>query len=338
MSFTADDLIFICCPACHVSLSLRQDPLLCGSCGHRYFIADGIPQLVTQPELHSQLEQIDYDGLHAVNENSFVVVSENWQRIFAENQTRRTTTLELGAGTGQLSKMLASDPAITKLFITDISPTFLKQARRIQGHGDTHHSLIACDANHLPFQNNCFDLVVGHSVMHHFLDYQEILARCLKLLKPGGQAIFFEPVLQGKAKLALLLHLVYILENQGELGILDKADLERLKKMRAHILKGVENTGNRELLAAMEDKYIFHVGQLIAFGKSCGFADVRYSNWKDQNDYYRIGLEQHMILAGIDAHKAQQFRFLTRAWRENMVALLPEEQYTPMGFFVFCKH
>jgi SAM-dependent methyltransferase len=46
------------------------------------------------------------------------------------------------------------------------------------------------DAERIPYDDNTFDLVVGHAVLHHIPDVQAALAEVLRVLKPGGRFVF----------------------------------------------------------------------------------------------------------------------------------------------------
>ena len=43
------------------------------------------------------------------------------------------------------------------------------------------------------FENNRFDLVYGHGILHH-LEFSKCLNEILRILKPGGSLIFVEPL------------------------------------------------------------------------------------------------------------------------------------------------
>jgi SAM-dependent methyltransferase len=49
---------------------------------------------------------------------------------------------------------------------------------------------VATDAEQLPFDDNEFDLVFGHAVLHHLPDLDQAFREFLRVLKPGGTLVF----------------------------------------------------------------------------------------------------------------------------------------------------
>jgi len=46
------------------------------------------------------------------------------------------------------------------------------------------------DAEGIPYQDDTFDLVVGHAVLHHIPDVEKSLTEVVRVLKPGGRFVF----------------------------------------------------------------------------------------------------------------------------------------------------
>ena len=110
------------------------------------------------------------------------------------------TALELGCGTGFFSLNLVSGGVIAPdgLAVTDISPGMVKvAARNAKSLGFEVDGRVA-DAERLPFDDDSFDLVVGHAVLHHIPDVELSLREVLRVLKPGGRFVFAgEPTKKG---------------------------------------------------------------------------------------------------------------------------------------------
>src|SRR6185436_14103404 len=46
------------------------------------------------------------------------------------------------------------------------------------------------DAESIPYDDDTFDLVVGHAVLHHIPDVEQSLREVMRVLKPGGRFVF----------------------------------------------------------------------------------------------------------------------------------------------------
>ena len=103
--------------------------------------------------------------------------------------------LDLGCGRGERSvDLLARGARVDGI---DISPVYVAQAERAAeaaGHDPSQFAFVAGDAHHLPYEDQTFDLVVGDGILHH-LDLDEALGEVHRVLKPGGRALFREPLL-----------------------------------------------------------------------------------------------------------------------------------------------
>lgn len=103
--------------------------------------------------------------------------------------------LDLGCGRGERSLTLLERGATVDGI--DISPVYIGQAEdeaRAAGFPDARFTFIAGDAHHLPYDDASFDLVVGDGILHH-LDLDAALGEVHRVLKPGGRALFREPLL-----------------------------------------------------------------------------------------------------------------------------------------------
>jgi ubiquinone/menaquinone biosynthesis C-methylase UbiE len=59
-------------------------------------------------------------------------------------------------------------------------------------YGDQAQFVVG-DAHHMPFPEHSFDLVVGRAILHH-LELALALNEIRRVLRPGGRAMFFEPL------------------------------------------------------------------------------------------------------------------------------------------------
>ncbi|MFE3256323.1 class I SAM-dependent methyltransferase [Nocardia sp. NPDC059091] len=98
--------------------------------------------------------------------------------------------LELGCGTGFFLLNLMQAGVAKRGSVTDLSPGMVKVATRNgQNLGLDVDGRVA-DAETIPYEDDTFDLVVGHAVLHHIPDVELALKECLRVLKPGGRFVF----------------------------------------------------------------------------------------------------------------------------------------------------
>ena len=98
--------------------------------------------------------------------------------------------LELGCGTGFFLLNLIQAGVARRGSVTDLSPGMVKVAvRNGQSLGLDIDGRVA-DAEGIPYDDNTFDLVVGHAVLHHIPDVELSLREVVRILKPGGRFVF----------------------------------------------------------------------------------------------------------------------------------------------------
>jgi ubiquinone/menaquinone biosynthesis C-methylase UbiE len=99
--------------------------------------------------------------------------------------------LEIGSGTGYFSLNLVQLGAIERLTATDISPGMLDRlSATAEGLGLSDVTTVVTEAEALPFEDESFDLVLGHAVLHHIPDLDKAFAEFRRVLRPGGMIAF----------------------------------------------------------------------------------------------------------------------------------------------------
>jgi ubiquinone/menaquinone biosynthesis C-methylase UbiE len=113
--------------------------------------------------------------------------------------------LEIGSGTGYFSLNLVQLGVIERLTATDISPGMLERlAGTAEALGLENVSTVVTEAETLPFEDESFDLVLGHAVLHHIPDLDKAFAEFRRVLRPGGMIAFAgEPSRYGDTLAAL---------------------------------------------------------------------------------------------------------------------------------------
>jgi SAM-dependent methyltransferase len=98
--------------------------------------------------------------------------------------------LEIGAGTGYFSLNLLRAGVIGQAVATDISPGMLARLERSATKLGLLVETAACEATALPFEDDTFDLVFGHAVLHHLPDLDAAFREFRRVLRPGGAVAF----------------------------------------------------------------------------------------------------------------------------------------------------
>jgi ubiquinone/menaquinone biosynthesis C-methylase UbiE len=99
--------------------------------------------------------------------------------------------LEIGCGTGPVSRALAKWPGVGEVVGLDPSPVFLKKARELSA-GHPELTFEEGDGRALPFENATFDVAVFHTVLCHVPGPEQALAEAVRAVKPGGQVAVFD--------------------------------------------------------------------------------------------------------------------------------------------------
>jgi len=98
--------------------------------------------------------------------------------------------LDVGCGTGINLLEAARWFSPTRLLCgIDISPGMVEVARRKASALGLNALFTVGDAEHLPYPNDTFDLVISNSVLHWFGDRQAAVREMGRVLRPGGKVI-----------------------------------------------------------------------------------------------------------------------------------------------------
>jgi ubiquinone/menaquinone biosynthesis C-methylase UbiE len=98
--------------------------------------------------------------------------------------------LEIGSGTGYFSLNLLQLGVIERLTATDISPGMLQRLSETAAGLGLSTETAVTEAEELPFEDESFDIVFGHAVLHHIPDLEHAFAEFRRVLRPGGTIAF----------------------------------------------------------------------------------------------------------------------------------------------------
>jgi ubiquinone/menaquinone biosynthesis C-methylase UbiE len=170
--------------------------------------------------------------------------------------------LEIGAGTGYFSLNLLQDGVIGAATCTDISDGMLATLERNAATLGLDVETAACDASELPFDDDSFDLVLGHAVLHHLPDLDRAFAEFHRVLAPGGTLFFAgEPSRHG-----------------DRIAAVPKRAALRLAPAWRRALKlhsGAADVAEDHELEGMVDVHAFVPADLEGHARGAGFSEVR---------------------------------------------------------------
>jgi ubiquinone/menaquinone biosynthesis C-methylase UbiE len=103
----------------------------------------------------------------------------------------RARVLEVGCGTGVLTRTLAGWPGVAEVVGVDPAPVFLRRARELAA-GLPNVSFREADGRALPFEAAGFDVVVFDSTLSHVPGPERALDEAIRVLRPGGVLAAFD--------------------------------------------------------------------------------------------------------------------------------------------------
>jgi ubiquinone/menaquinone biosynthesis C-methylase UbiE len=133
-----------------------------------------------------------YDSKWGINYNQVgqAQVVGKLRKALGHEPGRYERALEIGAGTGYFTLNLLRAGVVGEAVATDISPGMLSRLERSAEELGLPVETVACEAAELPFEDDSFDLVFGHAVLHHLPDLGAAFAEFRRVLRPGGVVAF----------------------------------------------------------------------------------------------------------------------------------------------------
>jgi ubiquinone/menaquinone biosynthesis C-methylase UbiE len=177
-------------------------------------------------------------------------------------------SLELGCGTGFFTLNLKLAGVLDEGHVTDLSPGMVEVAERnARGLGFEVQGQVA-DAEKLPYEDNSFDLVLGHAVLHHIPDLDAAFAEILRVLRPGGRFVFAgEPTRNGD----------YVARRLSRFTWWAATHATRVPALAGWRRPQVEldESSRAAALEAVVDVHTFVPSELEAVARAAGAVDVR---------------------------------------------------------------
>jgi ubiquinone/menaquinone biosynthesis C-methylase UbiE len=315
--------------------------LVCVECGRSCSETDGILDLRPDPAADTLLDLETYDEAHGVDEGNARGIYDVYARALGSGAQGRGRILEIGAGTGNLTLGLVRYGQFAEIHCSDVSPRFLGRLIdrvRETGSQDRFHAYLL-DANRLPFADGTFDAVVGHSILHHLLDFERTLEDVLRVLKPGGSAVFGEPMMETQALVFLFAGQILAVDQMLGGTRLSPSTRSVLEIVARRGIAKAENLRTRGAkVAAFEDKYVFPAEHLRVLSRRLGFAGYELQQLAPVDDLAAL-IKRHLdqILKGTSARREELDRFdpLLKCFSEFYAPSLSGTISRPFAFNVF---
>ena len=97
----------------------------------------------------------------------------------------KSKALDIGCGTGSITRLLADSPRIESVTGIDPCSVFIERA---QAKYAEHPAMTfeVGDGKHLPYKDMSFDVIISHTVLAHVPRCEAVLNEAFRVLKPGG--------------------------------------------------------------------------------------------------------------------------------------------------------
>jgi SAM-dependent methyltransferase len=176
--------------------------------------------------------------------------------------------LELGCGSGFFLLNLIQAGVARRGSVTDLSPGMVKVATRNGENLGLEIDGRVADAEGIPYDDDTFDLVVGHAVLHHIPDVEQSLREVVRVLKPGARFVFAgEPTTVGNTYARTLSTATWR-------AVTNATRLPALTGWRRPQAE-LDESSRAAALEAVVDIHTFDPAALEALARGAGAADVR---------------------------------------------------------------
>lgn len=184
-------------------------------------------------------------------------------------------SLEIGAGTGYFTLNMLQDGTVREATATDISPGMLDALQANAARIGADVETVACDAEELPFDDESFDLVLGHAVLHHIPHLGRAFAEFRRVLRPGGRFVFAgEPSRTGD-RIAAYPKRAALRAAPAWRGLIRARPVDGYEMADTHDhLPAEHDDVDGESLESFVDVHAFAPADLAAWASGAGFTDV----------------------------------------------------------------
>jgi ubiquinone/menaquinone biosynthesis C-methylase UbiE len=228
-----------------------------------------------QQEVYHDWEAKTYEEKFSISydERCIDYARDRFRKVVPEGETFGRV-LEIGAGTGFFLINLALGGCLdgAELEATDISERMLEVCRRNGAEHGLDITTTQGDAEALPYEDDHFDLVIGHAFIHHLPVPGVAIREMHRVLKPGGQLVIAgEPTELGDK-------LSWIVKRNTYRTFRAVTSLPGLQGLRKPSIVESGGTETDEVLAGLEhvvDLHTFRPKDVERMAELAGFDEAR---------------------------------------------------------------
>ena len=148
------------------------------------------------PDVYAQIRDVDDAVVAQLAAAMELRATDPVQRGFVDEYLGRielhdARVLEIGCGTGAISRLLAGHPDVAAVVGVDPSPALVDRARAL-GADVPGLTFEVGDGRSLPVDDDSFDAVVLHTVLSHVPGPEAVLREAHRALHPGGAVAIFD--------------------------------------------------------------------------------------------------------------------------------------------------
>src|SRR6266540_2835435 len=193
-------------PKASKSRARMETYLIVGACHdaslHHFVLSRGLVTWATMPD-NAQVREYWNSHIHDLEISSSVPGSKEFfadldqyhfeklhhlPRLIDFEGYRGKKVLDVGCGAGtDLVRFAKGGALVTGV---DLSSSAIALAKQNVAQQGLTADLREADGEHLPFDDNAFDVVFAHGVVQYTAHDQALVDECRRVLKPGGTAVF----------------------------------------------------------------------------------------------------------------------------------------------------
>jgi ubiquinone/menaquinone biosynthesis C-methylase UbiE len=149
------------------------------------------------PDIYARINEVAPSAVAAVAQAMEVSAADPQPRAMVDAYVSEldvpegAQVLEIGCGTGAISRMLASHPRAGRVLGVDPSPLLIARARELS-RGVSKLDFQEGAGQELALPDGSFDVVVLHRVLSHVPRPSDVLAQAFRVVRSGGALAAFD--------------------------------------------------------------------------------------------------------------------------------------------------